>query len=196
MAEEHVDDAEAASDADKTGFDRRTAIKGAVAAGVGAVAFAGPSIDGFGLVPAYGSVGTPGGISGTGKTTTIACSWPIVGFGGPLVIPVGNGSVTISTFGNVGENGGPDWSKTAETLPTNCTSCSVTNISMSGCNGGCDDTFNAQSLCGFIFSNTNHPTPSGFPGNSGNLSCECEPCTAASCGGSSEVTATFTVTCV
>lgn len=177
------------------GIDRRTAIKGAVAAGVGAAAFAGPAIDGFGIVPAYGSVGTPGGISATGATTTIACSWPIAGFGGPLVVPVGNGQVTINTFGNVGENGGPDWSMTTNTLPTNCTSCQVTNISMSGCNGGCDNTFNAQSLCGFTFSNTNHPTPSGFPGTSGNLSCECEPCTAASCGGSSEVTATFTVTC-
>jgi len=191
MAEDHVDGLEGASDADSTGFGRRTAIKGAVAAGVGAVAFAGPSIDGFGLVPAYGSVGTPGGITGWAGISTTACSWPLA----DLIVGVGNGSVTIDTFGNVGENGGPDWSVVGVNLPTNCTSCTVTNIAMSGCNGGCDNTFNAQSLCGFDGSNTNQATPSGFPGVTGNLSCECEPCTAASCGGSSEVTATFTVTC-
>jgi hypothetical protein len=191
MAENISGDDTTVSDADTTGFDRRTAIKGAVAAGVGAVAFAGPSIDGFGLVPAYGSVGTPGGISGSAGVATAACSWPL----NDITVIVGDGSYGISTFGNVGENGGPDWSSTIIELPTNCTSCQVTNISMAGCNGGCDNTFNAQSLCGFDGSNTNHATPSGFPGNSGNLSCECEPCTAASCGGSSEVTATFTVTC-
>ena len=188
-------DNDIAQDDDGTTVDRRTAIKGAVAAGVGAAAWAGPSIDGIGLVPAYASNGTPGGITGSGQTTTIACSWPIGGFGGPLNFAVGDGSYQVATFGNVGENGGPTWNGNTTSLPTNCDTCQVTNISMTGCNGGCNNDFNAQDLCDWTFANNNGPTPNGFPGNSGRLSCECEPCTAASCGGSSEVTATFTVTC-